>query len=126
MESETNSILVTNILRARDGVPTYYSDKAAAAVVAPLPRQAMHGPERRGEQWRHSGESGESSFGTLDVALLVEVGRCQPGRQVQGVAGRIEDHAAIDDAQSVVHAQPEALEHRGEVPWINRLAITAA
>jgi hypothetical protein len=43
--------------------------------------------------------------------------------QVQGVASRIEDHAAIDDAQGVVHAQPEALEHRGEVLWINRLAI---
>ena len=39
------------------------------------------------------------------------------------MAGRIEDHAAIDDAQGVIHAQPEALEHRGEVPWINRLAI---
>ena len=39
------------------------------------------------------------------------------------VAGRIEDHAAIDDAQGVIHAQPEVLEHRGEVPWINRLAI---
>jgi hypothetical protein len=26
VEAETNSILVTNILRARDGVPTYFSD----------------------------------------------------------------------------------------------------
>jgi hypothetical protein len=81
------------------------------------------GPERRGEQRRHFGEGGESSLGTLDFALLVEVGGRQPGMKVQRVAGRIEDHAAIDDAQSVVHAQPKALEHRGQVPWINRLAI---
>ncbi|MBV9749000.1 MAG: hypothetical protein JO157_09305 [Acetobacteraceae bacterium] len=44
VESETNSILVTNILRARDGVPTYYSDishlrgsmQAQASLQAPL------------------------------------------------------------------------------------------
>ena len=33
--------------------------------------------------------------------------------QVQRVAGRIEDHAAIDDAQGVIHAKPKAFEHLG-------------
>jgi hypothetical protein len=37
------------------------------------------------------------------------------------VAGRIEDHAAIDDAWSM--RQPKALEHRGQVPGVNRLVI---
>src|ERR1700693_4315655 len=44
VETETNSILVTNILRARDGVPTYFSDishlrgslQAHAQISAPL------------------------------------------------------------------------------------------
>ena len=81
------------------------------------------GPERRGEQRRHAGEGGESGLGTLDVTLLVEVGRRQPGMQAQGVAGGFEDHAAIDDAQGVVHAQSQALEHRGKVPGVNRLAV---
>ena len=44
VEAETNSTLVTNILRARDGVPTYYSDishlrgslQAQASISAPL------------------------------------------------------------------------------------------
>ena len=44
VEAETNSILVTNILRSRDGVPTYYSDishlrgslQAQASINAPL------------------------------------------------------------------------------------------
>jgi hypothetical protein len=44
VEAETNSILVTNILRARDGVPTYFSDishlrgslQAQASIQAPL------------------------------------------------------------------------------------------
>jgi hypothetical protein len=44
VEAETNSILVTNILRARDGVQTYYSDishlrgslQAQASIQAPL------------------------------------------------------------------------------------------
>jgi hypothetical protein len=55
------------------------------------------------------GDGGKSSLGTLDVALLVEVGRRQPAMQVHGVVGRIEDHAAIDDAQRMVHAQTTAL-----------------
>ena len=44
VEAETNSILITNILRARDGVPTYFSDishlrgslQAQASLQAPL------------------------------------------------------------------------------------------
>jgi hypothetical protein len=44
VETETNSILVTNILRARVGVPTYFSDishlrgslRAQASISAPL------------------------------------------------------------------------------------------
>ena len=39
------------------------------------------------------------------------------------MAGGIEDGAAVDNAQRAVHAQPQAFEHGGEVPGIDRLAV---
>ena len=36
---------------------------------------------------------------------------------------RIEHHAAIDDAQRAVHAQPKSFEHGGEMPGVDRLAV---
>ena len=39
------------------------------------------------------------------------------------MARGVEDHAAVDDAQFAVHAQPQAFEHRGEVPGVDRLAV---
>ena len=43
--------------------------------------------------------------------------------QGEGVARRREDRAAVDDAQRAVHAEPQAFEHRREVPGVDRLAV---
>jgi hypothetical protein len=48
--------------------------------------------------------------------LIAELPPC-PGRPLmhpEGVQRRLEDRAAIDDAQRVIHAQPKPLQHRGE------------
>ena len=76
------------------------------------------GPERRGEH----GVTLEKVARAASACWISPRNVSQACRSDR-VAGRIEDHAAIDDAQGVIHAQPEALEHRGEVPWIDRLAI---
>ena len=43
--------------------------------------------------------------------------------QAKGVARGVDDHAAVDDAQLAVHAQAQALQHRSEMPGIDRLAV---
>ena len=65
----------------------------------------------------------EVLFSPLHLAFRVEVGRCQPLVQGQGVTGGVKNDAAIDDAERPVHAQAQALEHRGEVPRIDELAV---
>jgi hypothetical protein len=39
------------------------------------------------------------------------------------VSGRLEDAAAIDDAQRSLHAQPQAFEYGGEVPGVDQPAV---
>ncbi len=78
---------------------------AAAARVEPGVRVAGRREQRR------SGAVGmfERSLGTLDQALLVEVGCREPAVQGQGMARGVEDGAAVDDAERAVHAQAQAL-----------------
>ncbi|HVC61574.1 MAG TPA: hypothetical protein VND19_14575 [Acetobacteraceae bacterium] len=37
--------------------------------------------------------------------------------------GGVEDVAAVDDAERAVHAQPQPLQHRGEVPGVDQLSV---
>ena len=68
-------------------------------------------------------DAGQMFFGQLDLALLVEVRRNNPLVQGQGMAGGLEDGAAVDDAECAVHAESETFEHGGEVPGVDRLSI---
>ena len=67
--------------------------------------------------------AGEVALGSLDLAFLVEVRRGEPLVMVERGAGRVEDRAAVDDAQRAVHTQPEAFEDRREVPGIDAVAV---
>ena len=78
---------------------------------------------RRRQQRGCAGRRGERLLGPLHLALLVEIGRGQPLVQGQGMARRVEDQAAVDDAERRIHAQVQAFEHRREVPGIDRLTV---
>ena len=83
----------------------------------------MHAVRRR-EQRRGAGRGrGEHPLGLLHVALLVEVGCGEPLMQLQRIPCCCKDLAALDNAQSRVHAQPEALEQGGEVPRVDPLPV---
>ena len=80
---------------------------------------------RRVKQRRPAGHDrcAKGLLGTLHLAFLIEVRGDQPLMQGEGVARRLEHHAAIDDAQRAVHAQPKPFEHGGEVPGVDRQAV---
>ena len=59
----------------------------------------------------------------LDFAFLIEVRLDDPLMQRERASRCLEDLPPIDDAQRVVHAQPEPLQHGGEVPRINAVAV---
>ncbi len=59
----------------------------------------------------------------LNLALLVEVRCHQPLVQRERVVGGLEHADAVDEAQHVIHAQAQPLEHGGEVPGVDRLAV---
>ena len=80
-------------------------------------------PHGRGQQGARRGGAGEVALGHLHFALLVEVRRRDPLVQAERGAGRREDGAAIDDAQRVIHAQSQPLQHGGEVPGIDAVTV---
>ncbi|HME27641.1 MAG TPA: hypothetical protein VKI44_41020 [Acetobacteraceae bacterium] len=43
--------------------------------------------------------------------------------QTKRVAGGVENHPAIDDAQRAVHAQAQTLKHRRQMPGVDRQAV---
>src|SRR5689334_16815837 len=77
------------------------------------------------EQWRvvRRHASRQVLLRPQHLTFCIEVGRCQPLVQGQGVTGGVKNEAAIDDPQRPFHAQTQALEHRGKVPRIDELAI---
>ena len=94
---------------------------ATAAAVAAEPGVQ---PARRGEQRGGAGHrGGEALVGPPHGGFLVAVRCGEPLVQLQRVAGRREDGAAVDHPQGVIHAQAQAFEHGGEVPGIDRQAI---
>jgi len=63
------------------------------------------------------------AFGALHLPLLIEIRLDDPLVQGQRGPRRLKNLPAIDDAQGVIHAQPQPLEHGGEVPGIDALAV---
>ena len=59
----------------------------------------------------------------LDFALLIEVRLHDPLMQRERGPRRLEDLPAIDDAQRVIHAQPQPLQDGGQVPGIDAVAV---
>jgi len=57
------------------------------------------------------------------LTFLIIFGRGDPLIKLEGGSGGIEDRAAIDDAERVLHAQAQALDCRGKVPWVDAVAI---
>ena len=43
--------------------------------------------------------------------------------QGERVAGRLDDGAAVDDRERALHAEAQAIEHGGEVPELDQLAV---
>jgi hypothetical protein len=66
---------------------------------------------------------GQRLLGNLHLALLIEIRRRDPLEQGQRMPRGVEDRPAVDDAQRAIHAQPKALEHGGEMPGVDRLAV---
>ena len=82
---------------------------------------ATGGGEQRGVARRR--DAGQVLLGLLDLAFLVEIRRDDPLVQRQRMPGGVEDFAAVDDAERAVHAQPQPLQHGGEVPGVDQLAV---
>ena len=82
---------------------------------------ATGGGEQGGVACRR--DAGQVLLGLLDLAFLVEIRGDDPLVQHQRMTGGIEDGAAIDDAERAVHAQPQPLQHGGEVPGVDQLAV---
>ena len=59
-------------------------------------------------------------FRLLNLAFLVEIRRDDPPVQHQCMAGGIDHSAAVDDAERAVYAQPQPLQHGGEVPGVDQ------
>ena len=66
------------------------------------------------------------ALGRLHLALLIEVGFGDPLVQGECRARGLENLAAVDDPQGVVHAQPQPLKHGGGVPGIDAASVSTA
>jgi hypothetical protein len=77
------------------------ADRAAVAAALEPAAQAVGGGEQRGR----AGGRAQGVLGKLDFALLVEVGEDQPLVLIEGMAGGIDDGAAVDDAEAGVRSE---------------------
>ena len=81
---------------------------------------ATGGGEQRGVARR---DAGQVLLCLLDVAFLVEIRGNNPLVQHQRMPGGVEDFSPVDNAERAVHAQPQPLQHGGEVPGVDQLAV---
>ena len=92
---------------------------ADAAGVEPG-RHGMGGGEERVHAFAGVGEG---PLGRLHRALRVEVRCGQPLVEAEGVARGFEDLAALSNREREVHAQPQSLDHRREMPGVDEAAV---
>jgi hypothetical protein len=102
--------------------PTVAAAVAVATAVAAATDPGMQAISPSKQRCR-ADRGGQDLFSCLDLALLVEVGCDEPLVLVEGVAGGIEDAAAIAHREAWIHAQPQAFQHRRQVPGIDAVAV---